>query len=968
MKRTLSLFLLILLTNYLLAAEPYYFKIDKLKGLPSNTVFDAFQDSKGFMWFAGSFGLCRFDGELFHTYNVNTQSSKSGSGIKEDRLGRIWYCNFDGQLFYVEQGKLHQFKQSSLYGYHQFACLNNKLYVIEHNEIAIYDIQSLKKTAAFPLLSVKIGASYSNESIFYVYADKLYAFQTDGKVSLHQIPADVEAIQKGIMLSALNGDLMFASKESKKYFLWQNGVFNEFKFSENEFTQNISATADGTWLCTTNGIIPVKTTNTSNNNFKNQYLEGNNVSDVLVDKDGHFWVTTLDKGIRFIPNLNNEFIYSNIETTTLEPFHQGLVLCGLNSGDLNIFDPKTNQQKLLQKGASNHGVYFLYHDSIAGNIFSTSNTFKVNNVNGTLKASSVLAVKSVAKIDNNMYAYAASGSCGVLSIANKAPNHYHEIYKIENSFTDNNITFSTLINDVRGKSVVYNQSNHTLYFATNKGLYGIKGKRKFEFKSKKEIISAVKLINYNNSILGLTTNRQVFSINNKNKFNYIDISESLGGQQVSNIFLSQNKIFLFTRYSVYALDVETYTARKLASINLDFELNDIEYQNGGLQLATNNGIITLQISQIFNSPQPIIYVDSVWVNKQKLENLKSSKLAYYQKNLTFFVSLLNFEAGTEPHLAYRINKGNWTEVSDNRRSIEINDLKPGSYSIEFIYGNNVENANSKLFEFEIDKPYWSKAWFVILALLMFSAFLYFFDRWRTKRINHKSQELIDRIQLEKMANISKLKAIKSQMNPHFFYNALNTIQSFILDNDKRQAITYLSKFSSLTRSILEMSDKDEVTVTEEINVLKLYLDIEKARFNDEFEYQITSEDIDNDQFKIPSLLLQPFVENAVKHGLLHKKGVKKLEITFQMKNENFQILISDNGIGRKKSMELNAIKNATHKSFATQATENRVSLLNEYSARNISIQYIDMQNEAEKALGTTVIVTIMSEKGLISKV
>ena len=208
-------------------------------------------------------------------------------------------------------------------------------------------------------------------------------------------------------------------------------------------------------------------------------------------------------------------------------------------------------------------------------------------------------------------------------------------------------------------------------------------------------------------------------------------------------------------------------------------------------------------------------------------------------------------------------------------------------------------------------------------------------------------------------NQSKLKAIKSQMNPHFFYNALNTLQSFILSNEKRLAIDYLSKFSNLTRTILEMTEKDFISISEEVKTLQLYLDIEKGRFDEDFSYEIqVGKNIDQESIKIPTMLLQPYVENAVKHGLLHKQGDKKVVISFEKQNNELSIKIDDNGIGRQKSSELNQIKNKNHQSFATEALQNRIDLLNEYNHKNISLKIIDKHNLQNQPTGTLVEIII----------
>jgi LytS/YehU family sensor histidine kinase len=196
------------------------------------------------------------------------------------------------------------------------------------------------------------------------------------------------------------------------------------------------------------------------------------------------------------------------------------------------------------------------------------------------------------------------------------------------------------------------------------------------------------------------------------------------------------------------------------------------------------------------------------------------------------------------------------------------------------------------------------------------------------------------------------------MNPHFFYNALNTIQSYILSNDKKEAIIYLNKFSSLTRTILELTEKNYLSINEEIKTITLYLDLEKARFFNDFNYTISiDKEIDTESIKIPTMLLQPFIENAIKHGLLHLKGEKTINIVFKKTNHSLEISIDDNGIGRKRSEELNLNNRKDHISFATNAIEKRLEILNLNKTNKITVAYID-KYKFDEAIGTTVIINI----------
>lgn len=228
---------------------------------------------------------------------------------------------------------------------------------------------------------------------------------------------------------------------------------------------------------------------------------------------------------------------------------------------------------------------------------------------------------------------------------------------------------------------------------------------------------------------------------------------------------------------------------------------------------------------------------------------------------------------------------------------------------------------------------------------MILGIVYLFIKYKIRQERVKTNIILERVHLENSMNQSKLKAIKSQMNPHFFYNALNTIQSYILANEKRNAVDYLSKFSLLTRTILEMTEKDSFSIAEEIKTISLYLEMEKAKFDGDFEYEIIAdESLDLELLRILSMLLQIYVENALKHGLLHKKGEKKLKIEFRKEDAFMHISIDDNGIGRKNSAAINNARRKKHQSFATEAMQERINLLNNNKTNKITLTYIDKTN------------------------
>lgn len=249
---------------------------------------------------------------------------------------------------------------------------------------------------------------------------------------------------------------------------------------------------------------------------------------------------------------------------------------------------------------------------------------------------------------------------------------------------------------------------------------------------------------------------------------------------------------------------------------------------------------------------------------------------------------------------------------------------------------------------------------VVLLVLIVAILSYYF--WNQRRLKQK-QMLLDleleetkkRLNLERRYKQSEVKAIKAQMNPHFVFNALNSIQDLIMLKDIRSSNEYLGKFANLMRKTLEASGKDHLELSEEIELLRHYLELEKLRFGEEFQYQLTCDIAEGEtvDWAIPPLLLQPYVENAIKHGLLHKKGPKVLKVHFFLENGALLCEIIDNGVGRKKSHEINKRREGAHTSFATSQNDKRIALINESSDFDISLVIQDLIENDEVA-GTRV--------------
>ena len=228
---------------------------------------------------------------------------------------------------------------------------------------------------------------------------------------------------------------------------------------------------------------------------------------------------------------------------------------------------------------------------------------------------------------------------------------------------------------------------------------------------------------------------------------------------------------------------------------------------------------------------------------------------------------------------------------------------------------------------------------------------------RIRAEEEKQQARIEALENKQKATETRLQSLRLQMNPHFLFNALNSIQQMILSNEEMVATRYLSKFSKLLRTILVHSDKEYVSLKEELEILNLYVELESIRFKDSFNYSIECDDeIDTDEIKLPTLLVQPFVENAIWHGLMHKEGDRSLTIKFSEKDESIHCIVEDNGIGRERSGEtkLATGQGKKHTSKGIAVSIERLNAMGNGNGQHGSLQIIDLKDENGNAKGTRV--------------
>ncbi len=944
--------------SLLYAQQPYSFSLDIAKGLPSNAVYSIKQDKLGFIWIATDEGLFRYDGINFTAYQSNSQTSKAGSNILiEAASGRVWYQNFDGFCYYVQDGKLTGLKQNKSMGFFPFGLTQHHLFVNQQNGIDVFDLKTLSliKTIPFPCKLVK--HSGSNQGYFYLIGDQsLYRVNPD--LQIEELPFKLPSNEQVHQVFPTDSSVFIVSKhnENRQYYELTLGgaLLNKHKWTS-EFIQGLVQFKQQTWVLSARGA-KVKEPRREFNLFPDL-----SVSCVFKDKHQHFWIGTTNKGILLLPNLNTKFL-------SLAPFEPSVVLP--NPTGYYIFtkkdeclklDKQSNALEKIYQNKGNSSAYYAYLDHQNQNMFVSSlGTTAFLRSNFSEPKFSNAAIKEIVKLDEKYYAFASSGNAGIFL---SPTANIKQISIWDSLFNAHKVSErdAYFITDSRAKSVAYDAHSRAIYYATNNGLYKRTLQHQSEVLLSNKHIYASKLVASNSKLYAHLPNGELVLFIADKQAGILNTLPSIGIENIKRVKQFGNQLCVIGDQKVRIVSL-TEPSQSLGELALKFnynEINDIFLEHKHAIVLTQNGLIISPISKSIATFSPSDFVvHKVTIHNTAYDFNKELELSNTQNNIVIHFSLLDYIGSNSGKIAYSINNEDWVTLIPKSRSIEFASLSPGIYHIKFKVNETIiERAGMLL---KINKPFWLQWWFIVLLVLSIGFILVSYYRWQIGLLLHKNKLITEKMALENELNKSVLTSIKSQMNPHFFYNALNTIQSYIFVNDKKNASTYLSKFSKLTRLILEMSEKEYLRIGEEIEGLELYLSLEKMRFEDNLDYTIyVAPEIDVDLFKIPPMLIQPYVENAIKHGLLHTKKERKLRLMFTLKDKRFlEVIIDDNGIGRERSAALNLYKAGKHQSFASKANETRLAILNKDSLNKLGIEIIDKQSTTGEALGTQVILQI----------
>jgi len=374
-----------------------------------------------------------------------------------------------------------------------------------------------------------------------------------------------------------------------------------------------------------------------------------------------------------------------------------------------------------------------------------------------------------------------------------------------------------------------------------------------------------------------------------------------------------------------------------------------------LLLGQHDKITVFTASQsVQKSRVPGLLITGITVNDSLLNNTRPNNklvLNYNQNKINIAFACVNYNRPEQNIYAYRLKNTGAAWAYTRQGSVSYANLSPGHYTFEVKAANYARVwSNVAAFEVVIKPPFWQTLWFATLMLCLAVSGTYMVFRWRLDNV--RKEEKIKTALNQKMAQL-EMKALRAQMNPHFVFNSLSSIQESIVTGKTEAASKYLSKFSKLIRLILENSGRQFIPVKTEIDLLTLYLELESFRFEN-FTYTLSiAPQIDVHFTTIPGMVIQPFIENAIKHGLAKKKDNKHVKIDIDKQGGQLVAIVEDNGVGRVNAAAMKQAEKADHHSMGINITEERLQLLGAQPG-GPAATITDLYDEDGNAAGTYV--------------
>lgn len=941
-------------------------------GLPSSEVYEMLEESSGYFWYGTDMGVSRYNGYEFINYTTeNGLPDNTVFGIHEDHKHNIWFRTLSGKLAYFKNNRITSLScNDSLSKILQGVSITS-IYIDKKDTIWLGVTYNfiIKIAPGWQSKDIeKIKLQDEGEYIYeiedsFIYGGKVF---TANIISVYNKYHKILNINTKIIGKTSDPLRCYVKKLNDRSYLTSidNSLVNFnregiIKIWEEDAIPicELEDTDKSILIGTYNGLRIENNRSGEFDDLLNKF-DRKIITALLIDKENELWICTKGHGVFYLPYRNFKYYTSKNGLTESSISVLGVlgsdVVTGHLSGELSFLEKnKVNTLQLFLSEVytekPNEITSILNFSKEKKYIGSAGHLYEITSYTKWSNNARILPVKKLLKANNG----------NILSVQgrnlreNMPTKDFKQLFSFQlPSYTDN------IFQDKTGKIWICSSSG-LLTYDSNNGLQNLGIKE-----NKLLLARVVDITQDKNNAIWMVTRGEGVIIKTGKKIEQIKKQNGLSSNMCRSILMdSTNVVWIGTNnglnkitissYNPLEYSIETYYSENGLLTN---EVNYIIKHKNKLWLAHSNGVSVVDPQNIKNNKvPPTIYISKVFVNGEIVDTINLNQLKHSQNYLTIKYNGLSFKEPGNIEYKYKMVGMDTAWIHTKYTSLTFNTIPPGTYSF-LIYAKNNDgywSNNPATLTFTILPPWWQTWIFIGIVIIIIITLIGLAFKYRLRIIEKK--ERLKTIQQTRLSN-AELKALRAQMNPHFVFNAINSVQYFITSNDPVSSQKYLSKFAKLIRYVVDNSKPAAIPLAKELEALNLYLDLESLRFENKFEYNIdVSDNVDIDSIRIPSMLIQPFVENAIWHGLMHKESKGKIKISIDIKDQVLICVIEDNGVGRKKSREIVKEKNRDfHKSVGMAITQERLDIINQINNSNLTMTIIDLEDKEGSGMGTRV--------------
>jgi hypothetical protein len=946
--------------------SPLFTHYTTATGLPSSEIYYVIQDYKGCIWLGTDRGITKFDGYDFKTYTYKDGlTDNTVFKILEDGKKKLWLMTYSGRIFYIENDKVIPYNYNSQIAKVSASRVPNSFFVDSLSNVYM-TFQSAggitinksgelkwthreKKPGKLNYLLEEI----SDDVLLTSACLPLPGFNSVNIIHSNKNKADTIKIKTPFA----ERFLAVKMKDGTLLFTLGNSLYSKNKNSEVKklysFPVNVLAIMkdkqDKIWFGTEKGVYVFRQDNF--NEPVETYLYKSAVTSILQDKEGGYWITTLDNGVFYTPGYGIRTIEFSGELTqkpiSLTSDFENTVYAGCWSGAL----VKITNKKV----------------SVIHSPPDISEIFPVLNLSSIYPEKKIYLSRTYPCYfqDERFIPYKIKIKLGVKTNFIKAADG--NIYCGGSSFImkingDSMIPVNYLLQRINCMAAI--DSENGILIGTNRGVYKYDIlKNNFEIFRNELSDLRVDDIKWMEDKLFFATKGKGVMLLYKDSLINIDENSGICSDLTNKLLVDGNVLWCTTNKGVSKITIQNPDTLKYSIVNitsndglLSDEIHDITLLNKNIYLASNNGISYFDSNIDFiNQTKPEIALTSLQVSNISYPVNEPVKLSHEKNDIKIRYNGISYRSREKILYRYLLINNNDTVTSTTmNREVEFLSLPAGNYkfSVSAMNSSGIWSPVAAAIGFIIKPVWWQTWWFRILflGLVLFTAWLFY--RNRVKKLKYD-------FEVERRQASLQLTAMRAQMNPHFIFNVMNSIRNYIQNHDIKSADKYLTSFSKLVRYTLDNSQVQEISLEEELTALKNYMELEKERFENGFDYNITcEEDTDLENTKILSMLLQPFVENSIKHGISRMTSGGKIIIDIRKKNAGIIITVEDNGIGIKAAESWNDLHRENHISHGTSLIFERIKAYNKLYNNKIRTRMINLNDNEGNASGTRVEIEI----------